>query len=823
MRWLDTLIEDTRYALRSLARDRGVTAMVALALALGVGVNAAAFAVLDRIYLRPPSGLEDPSSLRRVWVKHFNSGDGVPFASTSINFDGYRLLAATAPDSTRLAVYHTDGALRQGTALGAPKLSGVYASAGYWRVLGIRPALGRTFTADEDRMGAGADVAVVSDDFWREQLGGDRSALGRTIAVESKRYTVIGVLPPDFTGLEQRLPDVWMPLASMPSPPWMTDGEWWQTRYFTGLHAVYRAAEGDALATWEQRATVAWRRMEKEWFPKRPDSQNLVLLGGIIEAHGPATPGQEMLIATRLGAVALVVLVIACANVVNLLLARAVRRRREIAVRLAMGISRRRLLRLLGTESLVLAALASAGALLAGWWAGEALRAMLMEGAEWREHALDWRVALFTVALSLVAALASGLVPALQVSRPDLTEALRQGVREGGQRHGALRAGLVVMQAALSVALLVGAALFVRSLQNVRGLDIGFDARQLYFGGLEFEQGRAPADPVLGAALASVTERLRAHPAVEEVALTTFEPMRGISFTTLFVGTAPEPEGLKATMTAVSPSYFRATGMRLLEGRTLGERGAREVVVNRAMADKLWPGERAIGRCLRFKTVEEACHTVVGVAETARRTSVIEAEPAVQYYLGLGDPVLKWEPGTIIVRTGEGEHTGEAAAAALRTALKTAFPSALPKVTAMTENLEPEYRPWQLGARLFTGMGLLALVVAMVGMYGTVSYGVSQRTHELGVRSALGARAADLVGLVLGQAMRTAVLGVALGVALAIAAGRLVSALVYGVSPRDPVVLVTVSLALLAVATLAALLPALRGSRVDPATVLRSE
>lgn len=824
MRLLDTLVDDTRYALRSLARDRGVTTMVALALALGVGVNAAVFAVLDRLYLRPPSGLHDPSSLRRLWVRRFDMADGVPVASTGISMPAYRVLVPAAPDSTRLAAYHADGALREGTSLTAPKLRGVYATANYWAVLGVRPLLGRTFTADEDRLGAGADVALVSHDFWRNRMGGDRSALGRTIAVERKRYTVIGVLPRDFTGLDQRLHDLWMPLGSMPSPPWMTDGEWWQSPHFAGLHGVMRVRDGDALGAFEQRAAAAWRRYETGRRPARPDSLSQVLLGGIIEARGPAKPGQEMVIATRLGAVAIVVLVIACANVVNLLLARAVRRRREIAVRLAMGVTRARLLRLLATESVVLAALASVAALLACWWAGEALRTMLIGGAEWRDRALDGRVALFTVALSLLAALVSGLVPALQVSRPRLTEALKQGVREGGSRHGRLRATLVVLQAALSVALLVGAALFVRSLQNVRGLDIGFDAEQLYFGSVQFEEGREPARPAEDAALAQATERLRAHPAVEEVALTSLEPMRGWGFTHLFVGSAPPPEKLMMTLTVATPSFFRATGMRILEGRNLDGRGAREVIVNRAMADRLWPGGRAIGQCLRFEKVTAPCHTVVGVVQSASRDKVIEQEPAAQYYLALGDSAARtWRAATVIVRARAGDRTGAAAAAALRAALEEAFPQALPRVTPMTENLEPEYRPWQLGARLFTGMGLLALLVAIVGMYGTVSYGVSQRTHEFGVRSALGARARDLVRLVLGEALRTAVLGVALGVALALATGRLVATLVYGVSPRDPVVLATVSLALLAVAGLAALLPALRGSRVDPATVLRSE
>jgi hypothetical protein len=277
-------------------------------------------------------------------------------------------------------------------------------------------------------------------------------------------------------------------------------------------------------------------------------------------------------------------------------------------------------------------------------------------------------------------------------------------------------------------------------------------------------------------------------------------------------------------MSVVTPEFFRTTGIRFDRGRPFANATAREVVVNDAFARRSWPGREAIGQCLRFRARTEACHTVTGVVETVRRDAVIEKEPAPQYYLPLGDPAIStWVGSTIIVRTRAGEGATAAATTALRAALKQALPEAHPEVTPMTENLEPEYRPWLLGARLFTAFGLLALVVAMVGMYGTVSYGVSQRAREFGVRTALGARARDLVRLVLGESLRTAVIGVVLGVALALASGRLVSALIFGVSPRDPVVLGAVAGVLLLVALLAALLPAWRGSRVDPVTVLRAE
>jgi putative ABC transport system permease protein len=611
----------------------------------------------------------------------------------------------------------------------------------------------------------------------------------------------------------------------MPGPPWL-DVPWREAKHFNAMSAIQRIDDA-AVAGFEQRATLAIRREDQANNQGMVvDTLQQVLTGPIVGVRGPGTPGQELVIATRLGAVALVVLVIACANVVNVLLARAVRRRREVAVRLTLGVTRARLVRLLATEAVFLAALSAIVALLASWWAGEALRTMLLGDIAWRDRAIDGRVVLFTIALTLVAALASGLVPALQGSRPQLTEALKQGVREGGARHGRLRAGLVVAQSALSVMLLVGAALFVRSLNNVKGLDIGFDPERLLFGEVEFDEGRAPAQAALDATLADVAERLRTHPAVEEVARAGMQPMRGWSIMSLWIGN-DTVAGMPPTMSVVTPGFFRATGLAVIEGRAFGAgaaTGEGEVVVNRAMADRFWPGRTALGQCLHIGKRDTPCQTVVGVVETATRDEVTEKEPAPQYYVPLGSSAAPgWSARTLVVRTRAGERSGEAASAALLQALRQALPTGFAKVTPMTENLEPQYRPWRLGAGLFTAFGLLALVIAMIGMYGTVSYGVTQRTHEFGVRTALGARVRDIVTLVLRQALATAVLGVVLGVALALAAGRLVASLVFGVSPRDPVVMGTVALLLVAMAAIAALLPAWRGAKVDPARVLRSE
>lgn len=824
---VDGLRQDLAYAWRTTTRAPGVTAIVVVTLALGIGANAATFTVLDRLYLRPPGGIEDPASLRRVWVEHFRTGDGVPFRSQSMNYPMYQALTEVADDPTRLALFTTDYSLRLGKLRSDPKVRGVYASANYFSVLGVRPALGRFYTADEDRLGSGAPVAVVSHAFWRNRLGGDSSALGRTIVIGRDAYTVIGVADRRFTALDLQAADVWIPLASMPAPPWL-DGPWWKSRNMYSFRAVQRVAPGGSDAAFERKATLAFRALNQASDGARADTLMNVFTGSIIEARGPGKPGKEMMISTRLGGVAVIVLLIAGANVINLLLARAVRRRREIAVRLALGVSRWRLVRMLTTETLLLAAMAAVAAVLVGWWGGTLLRALLMPEIEWADSTLDVRVVLFTGAVALVAGLIAGIIPAVQASNPALTSALKAGSRDGVRHRSMLRTALVATQAALSVMLLVGATLFVRSLRNVQSLDIGFDASRLLFGSVRFADGESPPSPVVGAGMREIAGRLEGRPGIDVVARAGMEPMQGFSFVTFYSGADSTGSFGRnvPTMSAVSPTFFQAAGIRVMRGRSFTGSDAAsapaEVVVNDAMARLLWPGRDALGQCMRFEKHENPCYTVVGVVESVRRDRVIEAEPAPQFYLPLGNmPTPGWNGRTIVVRARP--DAVAAAAAELRLALQRAFPAAEATVTPMTENLEPEYRPWRLGATLFTALGLLALVVALVGIYSTVSYGVTQRTHEFGVRIALGARIGDVLRQVVGEGVRTVAIGVALGIALALAAGRLVAALLYGIAPSDPVVLGLVAGTLLAVAALAAVVPAWRASRVDPITALRTE
>jgi putative ABC transport system permease protein len=815
---LDVLRQDAASAWRANLRSPATTLLIIGLLALGVGANAAAFVVLDRLYLRPPDGLSEPFGVRRIWVEYTRTGDGVPFTDQPMSYPVYQAIAAASGDSTRLAVFEMEDGVRFGAGRAVRRIHAVYASAGYFPVLGVRSALGRFYSADEDRFGSAAPVVVVSDAFWRRELGGDALALGRTVLLDGHPLTVIGVAAAGFAGLDLQPADVWLPFAAQKQPRWMKE-PWWESGQMTSFRAVWRPAAAGAEGAFEARATQLVRQTNRRTSPTYPDTLMRVYAGSIISARGPGRPGQELVIASRLSAVTGIVLLIACANVINLLLARAVTRRREIAVRLALGVSRGRLARLFVMEGLLLASAAAAAALVVGWWTGALLRAALMPDIAWRTPALDGRVVAFTVVIALGAGLIAGIVPAPQTGHPDLTTALKGGWRDPLSHPGRLRRALAATQAALSVVLLVGAALFVRSLRNVEGVDLGYDTDRLVFAGVTFEEGATPTAAVADAKLRDVADAIAHLPGVESVARAAIEPMWGFSTTRFFIGADSESSfpGREPTFSSVSPEYFRTTGLGILRGRTFAA-GGQEVVVNDAMAALYWRGRDPIGECIHPSTRQGPCYAVVGVVANAHRDRVIEGEPAPMFYLNpqsLGN-------GTVIVRVRTARDIGRVAPE-IRRALIASFPAGDPWVHAMTDELARQYRPWRLGASLFSALGVLALIVAVVGIYSTTAYGVSQRTHEFGIRAALGARLGDVLRLVVGEGIRTVVLGVLVGVGLALAAGQLVSSMLYGIAPDDPATMAAASAVLLAVSVLAALFPAWRAARVEPVEALRAE
>ena len=822
MTWLgrlDTWRQDANHAWRSVSRTPGVTIVIVLTLALGIGANGAMFTLLDRLYLRAPDGVAEPAQVRRVWVEHFRTYDGVPFTSQAMHYGMFGVVRAAFGDPSRMAVYNGMAAVRLSREAGAPTARREFASANYFAVLGLRPARGRFYTAEEDRLGAGAEVVVLSDAFWRRHFGADPAIVGKTMTLGAQTFTIIGVTAPGFTGLELQPVDMWAPLGAMQS----RNGEpWWQSTNTYSLRAIMRVHDVASVGAFEQHATTQMRAFNRQG-GNAGDTLMNVYAGSIIEARGPGAADSEVAISVRLGGVSAVVLLVACANVINLLLARAMQRRRETAVRLALGISRWRMMRLVVLETGLLALLAGVAALLAAHWGGSLLRTLMLPDIEWVTPVLDLRVVAFTLLVTLIAASIAGIIPAVQSSRVDLTNSLKAGARAGVRRRSGLRGGLVVVQAALSVVLLVGAALFVRSLRNVQNLDIGFDADRIIVGRIRFAVGETPAGAELGAGIRDVAERLAGHPGVESVARATLDPMLGLSWLDFHVSGADSVSSFDATFTGVSAGYFRTVGLQMLRGRNFsGNARDNEVVVNEAMARLSWPGRDALGQCMHFEARANACYRVVGVVQNSARDKVIEDTRPAHYYLPVDNvPGEGWHGEAIVVRAAP--ELAVAASQSLRTALKTAFPTSLPEATAMHEYLEPQYRPWRLGARLFTAFGLLALLVAIVGIYTTVSYGVTQRTHEFGVRMALGARVRHVLAQVLGEGLRTVIYGVVAGIALALAAGRLVAALLYGVAPHDPLALLIVAGILVGVGIVAALVPAWRAARVDPLKTLRAE
>lgn len=828
MTWLaslDVLRQDARYAWRSLRRTPGFVAMVVVTLALGLGVNAAMFSFLDRMFLRAPAGVSDPSALRRLWITRDRGTES--FTYQGLNYPSYVALKAAAAGTAELALFNTDNGLRIGRNRDGPPVHAVYATSNYFDVLKVRPALGRFFAADEDVMGSGVDVAVVSHVFWRTRLGGDSSILGQTLMLGRTPYIVIGVVPPAFVGLDVQAGDVWIPLAAFPGRA-RQGKPWYQSPTTYGSRVVMRVRPDFDAGAFAARATVTMRRVEADLRGADADTSVSLATGSIIEARGPGKLAQETVIATRLGGVAVIVLLIACANVVNLLLARAVQRRREIAVRLALGLSRSRLVRLLTTETLLLALLAAGVAILTAWWGGNVLRSLLMPDIEWIDSALDGRVAVFALGVAVLAGLVAGVIPALQASNPRLGDALKSGVREGGAAGSRLRSALVVAQAAFSVVLLVGASLFVRTLQNVRGIDIGFDIERTVMAELQFEDGEEPPDVVVSAAMRDIAGRLERRPGVEHVGRAHLSPMRGYAVRPYFTGSDSVSfvsSDFGPLFSAVSGGFFAASGLRLLRGHTFsgGEYGSagNEVMLNEAAARQFYPGGEPLGRCIRFGKRDNPCHTVVGVVENTHSRAVIDVKMG-QFYVPLGSHAAEFSHGTAIVLRVRPEAM-PSVRTEIQRELRRAFPLAHPFVISMSENLERDYRPWRLGATLFTAFGLLALLVALVGIYSTVSYTVGQRTHEFGVRIALGARMRDVVNHVLAEGLRVVAIGVAAGILLAMAAGRLVRSLLFGVEASDLSAMLLASCTLLLVAAAAALIPAWRAARVDPVTALRAD
>ncbi|MEO8451238.1 MAG: ABC transporter permease [Gemmatimonadota bacterium] len=824
---LEAVGQDLRYAFRTLRASPGFTAAVVLTLGLGIGSNAAMFGIVDRLLFRPPPYLRQPATAHRIYLT--TSYRQKDYTDSSMEYTRYLDLTRWTRSFSATAAWHLPR-VAVGVGQDAREMLIGTVSASFFGFFDIHPVIGRFFTAAEDQVPKGTPVAVLSHAFWQSRYGGRGDVLGTTLPIGALTYSIIGVAPSGFVGVGDGAPPVaFVPITSYAgTATWTKD----QTDYYTAYHwgwmqmlgrrkpeVSVEAASAD-LANAFVRSYAAQSALSPQGAPVTVARPRAVL-APVQHARGPNESTVAKL-ATWVTGVAAIVLIIACANVANLLLARALKRRREIALRLALGVSRLRLLSQLLTESIVLAALGGALGLIIARFGGTVLRALFLPADAGSGSILDLRTIAFAAVVALLAGILTGLAPVLQARRADLASALKTGARDGTYHQSRTRSGLLVLQGALSVVLLIGAGLFVRSLQNVEQTRLGYDVDPVLYvdptlRGVDLSNDERAA---LGKRL---LEAANAIPGVETATRAVTVPFWTSMSTDLFVAGIDSVRKLGTfQLQSSSPEYFATIGTRILRGRGL-EAGDRKgaplvAVVSEAMAKTLWPGKDAIGQCFKVDADSLPCTTVVGIAEGIKQRSLSD-DPGLQYYLSIEQ--FHPEDMALFVRM-----RGDAAdqAETVRRLLQPVMPGgSYLAVTSMREIIDPQTQSWRLGATMFVVFGGLALVLAAIGLYSVIAYNVAQRRQELGVRIALGAQAADVLRLVVGEGVRFAVAGILIGGAIAFLAGRWIGPLLFAQSPHDPLVFGAVTGVLLAVAVAASVIPARRASQVDPNVALRAD
>ncbi len=838
--WWNGIAHDLRYAMRGIRRRPGFAAAVVLTLGIGVGANATMFGIVDRLLFRPPAYLTSPDRVHRLYFarttngKEFVGGEAQYQRLLDLQQSATTIDAAGAYAPRRMAVGSGDDT--RDLAVGGM-------SANLWSLFNATPALGRFFGADDDRAPNGSKVAVLSYSYWQSQYAGSHSVLGTHVRIGPSVYTVIGVAPSGFAAMELETPSMFIPLTASGDDAY---GNVWvqcRTDYcLTWLEVFVRRKAGVSAATVAADLTRGYQSSYRTQVAGSPRATPIeiakphIVVASVLAQRGP-TPAADAKVAAWLLGVAGVVLLIACANVGNLLLGRALRRRREVAVRLALGVSRLRLARQLLVESLALSTLGAVAGLAATQWGGGVLRALLMPKVEWGSAVADHRVALLAAALAAGAGILCGLAPVFDAGRTDLASALKSGTRDTGGRPTRLRTLLLVAQAALSVVLLVGAGLFVQSLRNVGRVRLGYDADHLLW--IEPRLRGTTLDAAAKIALRNtLLDRAQHAPGVASAALDIGVPFFIEYNTDLFVPGVDSVQRLgEFHQREVSSTFFATTGTRILRGRGVDERdrpeSPRAIVVSDAMAKAIWPNQDALGKCVRLNADTMPCATVVGVAENIKQASLGD-DPSLTYYLPFDQAELTLA-GLATQTHGAANATiggvfartrGDAAASvdAVRRSVQQAMPGAgYVAVTSMSDILAPQRRSWELGATMFAIFGALALVLAGIGLYSVVACSVTERTGEMGVRIALGASASDVVSLVVFDGLRVVIAGIVVGGAIALWAGRWIAPLLFDISPRNPMVFASVFAVLVGVGFAASWLPARRAARVDPNVALRAD
>ena len=818
-----TLWRDLNFGLRLFLASPGMTAVAVLTLALGIAANTTVFSWIDGLLLRPFPGARDSHQLAVLEMITPEAPNG----ANQTSYLDYRDYRYNLKSLAGLAV-HRDEVFSLGDVASAQAVWGELVSGNYFGVLGVKPAYGRTFTAEEDGDKPGAyPVAVISYGFWRRRFHADHRAIGRTLRVNQRELTVVGVAPPEFRGTMPGLAfDIWVPVT-MATELGLLDEAAFRDRGNRGLYAVARLKPGAGIEQARVEAATFARNLEV-LAPKSNRGVSATILP-VWEFHGGAP--QLLLRPLRiLMAISLVVLLIVCANVANLLLARSVARRKELSIRLALGASGSRLSRQLLTETLMLAcAGAIAGVLLASWMADllpaliPKINAPIAIGFQ-----LSGRVLVFTVLTCVLATVISGAAPALFWLRSDVNETLKEGGRSGSQgAHSQRTRGLLVIaEVTLATVALIGAGLFVKSFHNARGIDPGFDRNnvvlaRLYLGGA----GLSTAE--MQQFCLRLRDRVRSNPAVTDVSYANYAPLgtgSGPYASVDVEGYVPAlGESRSINNSLVAPGYFGVLRMPLSMGRDFKESddpaSMPVAIVNESFARRYFNGASPVGRKIQFYG---KWATVVGLAKDNKFFNIAEA-PRPHFFAPFRQQGGRGNGRQVFFFIKSATHPGPVIAG-LRRECEAAGGNAVAfDAMPLTEWTEVTLLPQKVTASLLAALGVIALLLAGVGLYSVMAYAVSQRRQEIGIRMALGAAPGNVVADVLWRGAALTVAGLVVGIAIAMAAMRVVAGMLVNVSATDPATFVGAALFLMAIALLACYLPARRATHVDPMVVLRSE
>ena len=820
-------------AIRALRREPGFVASVVFTFALAIAASASMFGLVDRLMLSPPPGIARAERVARLrlWITE-DGGDS--FAVTTTSYPVFRALRASNGAFASIAAERPDTML-VGRSPDVTRIAGLAATGDYFSTLGATPQLGRFFGPADDELPAGNPVVVLGDAYWRRTYGTDRSVLGREIVIAEQPFTIIGVARPGFNGDQLSAVDLFVPLSAAmraSGPGWIT------SHGMNVVSMVARLRDGLELTAARHVATGALR------------SESMVGGRSLAADFDPVVPGAASRqsptsrIALWLAAVSSIVLLIATANVGTLLSLRAARRRREIAVRVAIGAGRGHLARQLLTESLLLAMLgAAAGVVLSHWFSG-VIRATLLPNLAAATDFVDGRVLLVSVVVASTTGALAGVAPIVQVADGgSLSAELRTG-GAGASPKMRFQNVLVAAQVALCVLLVIGAALFVRSLDRVQSQDLGFSADHLLYVTLDFH-GFVPGAE-RDAAYTTAVDRVRALPGVSGATVAAGIPFGPHNIPAVSVPNLPWPPTSvqPPIMYGATTDYLEIMRVRLVSGRLFtarDTRGAPQVVlVNETLARTAWPGMSALGKCVRVgggmplspeenPAASAPCREVVGIVRDSRARSLLperNEDRLMQYYVPfdqLPNPPFPNLPHVMSMIVRVAGDPMRMAGSVQRAIQESSARRVFALIRPYQDLIDPQLRSWQLGATVFSAFSVIALGIATVGLFAVVSYVATQRTPEMGIRLALGGTGWNVAGLVVGDALRRTAVGLTVGVAAALAAGPVVAAMLFQTSPRDPTS-IGAAVVVLVVATLAAALwPAARATRVNPVVALRSE